>query len=148
MAGQQFTVFGTLTNNSANTLFFSTDSVTFNSPAIQGTADVATNGFLGLLLGLDLGPTSINANSTLTGVDLFTIIIPNGTAPGSYRMNPYDLFGGVDPTCTLGFCGVQLGTVEFSVDVQAPVTTPEPGTILLLASGLLAGLLVVRRAVL
>lgn len=148
MAGQQFTVFGTLTNNSSNALYFSTDSVTFNSPAIHGTPDVASNGFLGLFLGLDLGPTSIDANSTLTGVDLFTVTIPTGTAPGSYGMNPYDLLGGIDPTCTLGFCDVQLGAVEFGVNVQAPVTTPEPGTLLLLASGLLAGLLVVRRAAL
>ena len=149
MAGQQFTVFGTLTNSSASTLYFSTDSVTFNNPAFQGTPDVAANGFLGLLLGLDLGPTSINGNSTLTGVDLFTVMIPTGTAPGLYGVNFYDLLGGIDPACTpLGLCGVQLGTVEFSVNVQAPVTTPEPGTLLLFASGLLAVFFLIRRATL
>jgi hypothetical protein len=147
MAGQQFTVFGTLTNSSSSPLYFSSDSAIFNNLAIQGSPDVAFNGFLGLLLGMNLGPTSINANSTLTGVDLFTVFIPTGTAPGMYNTNSYDLQGGVDPTCTLGFCEVQLGTVEFSVNVQAPVTTPEPGTLLLLlASGLLSGLLVIRRA--
>jgi hypothetical protein len=148
IAGQQITVLGNLTNSSLNVLYFSTDSVAFNNPAIGGSPDVASNGFLGLLLGMDLGPTSINASSTLTGVDLFTVNIPTGTAPGLYDMNFYDLLGGVDPSCTLGFCGVQLGNVEFSVNVQGPVTTPEPGTFLLLASGLLVGLLVIRRAVL
>jgi hypothetical protein len=40
---------------------------------------------------------------------------------------------------------VQLGSVEFTVDVQGAVPTPEPGTLLLLASGMVAGLLVLRR---
>jgi hypothetical protein len=42
---------------------------------------------------------------------------------------------------------VQLGTVEFTVNVQGVVPTPEPGTLMLLGGGLLAGLLLFRRLV-
>jgi hypothetical protein len=64
-------------------------------------------------------------------------------------VNFYEVHGGTDANCTLDFtkCGVQLGKVEFAVNVQGVVPTPEPGTLILLASGLLAGLLVIRRAV-
>ena len=143
-AGSTITVLGSLTNNSANTLDFGGDFVTPNSTAISGFGDVFFNGFLGI------GPSSIGGNSTLTGVDLFTIFIAAGAAPGSYNLNFYDLLGGTDAACNLDptLCGVQLGTIEFTVNVQGPVTTPEPGTLLLLASGLLAGLLVIRRAAL
>jgi hypothetical protein len=139
-AGDTIVALGNLTNASSNALYFSTDSVTFNNIAINGMGDVAFNGFFGL------GPTSINGNSTLTGVDLFTIVIATDATPGLYELNFYDLLGGVNPACTLGLCGVQLGTVEFAVTVQGAVPTPEPGTVMLLASGLLAGLLVLRRA--
>jgi len=139
-AGDTIVVGGTLTNSSSNPLFFSSDSVTFNNTAMSGTADVAFNGIFDPTL------LTIAGSSTQTLSDLFTVFIAPGATPGLYDMNFYDLLGGIDPACTLGFCGVQLGTVEFSVNVQGPVPTPEPGTLLLLASGLLAGMLVVRRA--
>ena len=141
-AGHTIVVLGSLTNNSANTLDFGNDSVTFNNTATSGFADVTFNSFFGL------GPGSIGGNTTLTGVDLFTIFIASGAAPGSYNMNFYNLLGGTDANCTPDFtlCGVQLGTVEFTVNVQGPVVTPEPGTFPLLASGLLAGLLIIRGA--
>jgi hypothetical protein len=140
--GDMITVFGNLTNTSSNTLDFGNDFVTPNSTAIVGVGDVAFNAFL------DLGPASITGNSTLTGVDLFTITILTHT-PGLYDVNFYEVHGGTDANCTLDFtkCGVQLGKVEFAVNVQGVVPTPEPGTLILLASGLLAGLLVIRRAV-
>lgn len=141
-AGDTITVLGSLTNTSANTLDFGGDFVSTNSTAISGLGDVFFNGLLGF------GPSSIAGNSTLTGVDLFTIVIATTAAPGSYDLNFYDLLGGTDAACNLDptLCGVQLGSVEFTVNVQGAVPTPEPGTLLLLASGLLAGLLVIRRA--
>jgi len=140
-AGDAIVVFGKLTNTSSNTLDFANDSLTPNNTAIGGVADLAFNGFLGL------GPNSIGGNSTLTGVDLFTIFIANDASPGLYDVNFYDLLGGTDANCTLDFslCGAQLGTVEFAVNVQGVVPTPEPGTLVLLVVGLLAGLLVIRR---
>ncbi len=140
-AGDTITVLGSLTNNSANTLNFGGDFVSPNSTAISGLGDVFFNGFLGF------GPSSIGGNSTLTGIDLFTIFIATDAAPGSYDLNFYDLLGGTDAACNLDptLCGVQLGSVEFTVDVQGAVPTPEPGTLLLLASGMVAGLLVLRR---
>ncbi|HEV3421127.1 MAG TPA: PEP-CTERM sorting domain-containing protein [Candidatus Acidoferrum sp.] len=142
-AGDTIVVVGKLTNTSSNTLDFANDSVTPNNTAIGGVADLAFNGFLGV------GPSSIGGNSTLTGVDLFTIFIANDARPGLYDVNFYDLLGGTDTNCTVDFslCGVQLGTIEFAVNVQGAVPTPEPGTLVLLVSGLLASLLLIRRAV-
>lgn len=143
-AGDTIPVLGNLTNNSADTLDFGGDFVVPNNTAISGSGDVFFNGLLGF------GPSSIGGNSTLTDVDLFTIFIAAGAAPGSYDLNFYDLLGGIDPACNLDptQCGVQLGSVQFTVNVQGAVPTPEPGTLLLLATGLLAGLIVIRRAAL
>jgi hypothetical protein len=141
-AGDTIVVLGTLTNTSSNTLDFANDSVTFNNTALGGFADLAFNGILGF------GPSSISGTSTLTGVDLFTVTIANDAAPGTYDVNFYEVLGGTDANCTLDstLCGVQLGTVEFTVNVQGVVPTPEPGTLMFLGSGLMAGLLVFRRA--
>lgn len=140
-AGATIVVLGNLTNSSLNTLDFGSDSVAFdNKTALNGSADFVLSTIFGP------NPSSIGENSTLTGVDLFSVMIANNAAPGLYNLNFYDLLGGTDAGCTLGFCGVQLGTIEFSVNVKGVVATPEPGTLLLLASGLLAALLVIRRA--
>ena len=141
-AGDTIVVLGTLTNTSPNTLDFANDSVTFNNTAIGGVADVTFNAIFGA------GPSSIGGNSTLINVDLFTVFIANDATPGLYDLNSYDILGGTDANCTLDFtlCGVQLGAIEFTVNVQGAVPTPEPGTLMLLASGLLAGVLVIRRA--
>jgi hypothetical protein len=139
-AGDTIIVGGILSNTSSNALYFSTDSVTFNNTAISGTADVAFNGLF------DPTILTIAGNSTQTVSDLFTVFIANDATPGLYDMNFYDLLGGTDPTCaSFGLCGVQLGTAEFAVNVQGAVPTPEPRTLMLLASGLLVGLLVIRR---
>lgn len=140
-AGDSFVVFGTLANASSNTLDFGADSVSFNNTAISGFADVYINA---LLLA---GPGSIGGNSILTGVDLFTVTIASDAPSGLYGVNFYDLIGGTDAGCSaiIPSCGVRLGTIEFTVDVQGNVSTPEPGTLALLISGLLAGLLILRR---
>jgi hypothetical protein len=141
-AGDTIVVSGILKNNSSNTLDFANDSVTFNNhSALGGVGDAAFNAFLGL------GPSSIGGNSTLTGVDLFTVFIATDAAPGLYDVNFYDLLGGTDANCSADFtlCGVQLGTIEFTVNVQGAVVTPEPGTLMLLVSGLVVGILVLCR---
>jgi hypothetical protein len=141
-AGDMIVVLGSITNTSANTLDFANDFVTPNNTALSGSGDVFFNAVLGI------GPGSINGNSMLSGVDLFTVFIASDAAPGSYDVNFYDLLGGTDANCILDstLCGYTLGTVEFTVNVQGPVVTPEPGTFALLASALFAGLLMIRRA--
>jgi hypothetical protein len=143
--GETITVFGSLKNSSSNTLDFTDDFVTVNNPkALTGFGDVFLNALL------DAGPGSIGGNSTLTNVDLFRIMIASDAAPGSYVLNTYILEGGPDASCNTVFdpslCSVQLGTVQLTVNVEGSVQTPEPGTLMLLASGLLAGLVVLRRA--
>jgi hypothetical protein len=145
-AGDAIVVLGSLTNSSSNTLDFTDDFPTVSNPtALTGFGDVFFNSLL------SIGPGSINGNSTLTGVDLFTIFIASDAAPGLYVANTYVLEGGPDASCggivvDPTVCSVQLGNVSFTVNVQGAVPTSEPGTLLLVASGLLAGLLVLRRA--
>lgn len=144
-AGDTIMVLGSLTNSSSNTLDFTDDFVTVNNPiALTGLGDVFFNALLGT------GPGSIDGNSTLVGVDLFTIFIASDAAPGLYDQNVYVLEGGPDASCSVivdpTLCSVQLGRVEFTVIVQGALPTPEPGTMMLLASGLLMGLMLIRRA--
>jgi hypothetical protein len=139
--GDTITVYGNLTNNTSSALFFSNDSFTINSTAFTASDDIILNAaFFG-------GPSSIAANGTLSNVDLFTIQIVNGS-PQIYVNNFFGLIGGSDATaCSMGTtgCDTQLGTLNFSVDVTAPVATPEPGTLLQLALGLGALALGFRR---
>ena len=143
-AGDSIVVLGNLTNSSSNTLDFTDDFVSVINPtALTAFGDVFFNSLL------DAGPGSIDGNSTLTSVDLFTILIASDAAPGLYDQISYVLEGGPDTSCNVivdpSLCRVQLGRVNFTVDVQGAVPTPEPGTLMLLASGLLAVLVVIRR---
>lgn len=133
--GDAITVFGNLTNNSLDTLYFSDDSLTFNSTEITGSDDIILNGFFGL------GPTSIAPGTILDAVDLFTIQIAGGASPGVYPNNLFDLIGGTDPVaCAAGTdgCDSDLGELNFAVTVNgAPAGTPEPATLALLALSVL-----------
>ena len=141
-AGDSITVFDELANGSSNPLYFSTDTPTINNAAISGFGDLSFNAAFGL------GPAFIDGNSTLTGVDLFTILIAPDAAPGVYTGNIYTIKGGTDPSCVNGTCDTQLGRVAFDVTVRGPVGVREPGTLALLAIALLAAasLLAFRRA--
>jgi hypothetical protein len=144
-AGDTIVVLGSLTNSSSNTLDFTDDFVSVNNPpALTGFGDVFINALL------FAGPGSINGISMLTGVDLFTIFIASDAAPGLYDQNFYVLEGGPDPSCSVvvdpSLCSVQLDKVNFTVDVQGALPTPEPGTLMLLANGLLAVVVIIRRA--
>jgi len=140
-AGQTITVFGDITNNTSNTIYFVDESLTFSDPSsLSGSGDVIVNGIFGV------GPASVDPGTPQTGVDLFTLLIDPAAAPGVYNFNYYNLIGSTDPACTTDSCAGSPGTLQFSVTVNSPVTTPEPGSLALLASGLLAGLFLIRRA--
>ena len=72
---------------------------------------------------------------------LFTVQIAKDAVPGTCSDNLFALLGGTDPVAcsggTLG-CEANLGTLNFSVQVQKQISTPEPGSLLLIASVLVA----------
>ena len=72
-------------------------------------------------------PLSLDPSNSFTG-DLFTVSLPSVLIPGTYN-GFFEILGGADPAAQS-----VLATVNFQVKAPAPV--PEPGTWLLLATGL------------
>jgi hypothetical protein len=91
-----------------------------------GPANIIANGasFTGTLFSFLSDPTV--PNSTNTGSFLLTVILQDGQ--GNFVGDPFDL------------------NEKYSATISTATNVSEPGTLLLLASGLLAGFLVVRRA--
>lgn len=136
--GDTITVYGDLTNNTGDALYFSDDAINLSVDGSVASAsdDLIVNAFLGF------GPTEVDPGSPLTGVDLFTIQLSGGS--GFYTGNTFDLYGGDDyDACSAGTdgCDNQLGGAVFTFDVTGgsnPQITPEPEPWLLLATGVLA----------
>ncbi|MGO9991143.1 MAG: VPLPA-CTERM sorting domain-containing protein [Steroidobacteraceae bacterium] len=140
--GDTITVFGNLTNNTSNALYFGNDAVNLTAPSTVATAsdDIILNGLLGT------GPTSIAAGATLTSVDLFSVQILGGS--GTYSGNSFQLIGGTDAVgCANGSsdCNNLLGTANFSIYV-APVPVPAAGWLMLSGLGGLAAMVRKKRA--
>jgi hypothetical protein len=130
-AGSTITVFGNLTNTTANTQYFGNDAINLVAPSTAATAsdDIILNGLFGT------APTSIAAGATLSNVDLFSVEILGGS--GTYTGSSFQLFGGTDAVgCSNGAadCNNLLGTANFSVNVASPV--PLPAAAWLMLSGL------------
>lgn len=125
--GSIVTVDGTITNDTSNTVYLNSESFTLGRGSfIDGdTTEFFTS-----------APLSLAPNESSGLIALFAFQIQSGTPGGSYTGNFLDIIGG-GPS---DFVDV-LASSGFSVDVLT-TATPEPGTLLLLGTGLLGFLLV------
>ncbi len=112
-------VYGTITNPITNTqtLYLNGDSL-----IVDPTTATYTDFFLSTPVSLDPGQSS-------GLIELFQIVFGPTIAPGDYVSN-YTLEGGT-PTDPSG-----LDTISNTASFDVTVPTPEPGTLLLLGSGL------------
>ena len=101
---------GTITNPSGPTVSLGGDSFT-----LSGLLRVNDNGYV------NKAPFTLSATQTSGDIDLFSVTIAPGTPAGIYA-GVFDILNG----------NTVVGEVDFDIDV-----TPEPGTILLLGTGLL-----------
>lgn len=128
-AGEDVTVFGTITNTGKLRVFLNGEGFSLGSSSLLN-GDV-TDFFAN-------APTSLSGGANSGLIALFSFDIAPGTAPGVYDENFLQLLGG-----TGKFDQNDIADAEFSVTVES-ATVPEPETIVLLALGL-AGVLLLRR---
>lgn len=125
MDGDTITFSGTvsLSLDATDSVYLSGDSITWNGVGLTSDDSDFWNNF----------PSSLNPGDTFTG-ELFTITVAPGTPDGAYT-GTFEIQGGSD-----GNTYDVLGAPGYEVDVTSPSSaTPEPSSLVLLASGL-AGL--------
>jgi hypothetical protein len=124
-AGDTIEFFGTMTNDSANTIYLNADDLNLNGLSLTTTDQFYNN------VPIALAPSG-QAGDSSSDIELFDVTAssPLLDAPGTYT-GTYTLIGGTD-----GNAQNNLGTANFSVTTLAPV--PEPSTIYLLLTGALA----------
>jgi hypothetical protein len=122
-AGSTLTFDAVVTNlSSTDTVFLNGDSSTTSSVLLTVDDTPFLTNF----------PLSLNPSEASGPSALFNVLINASTPGGTYDFNSFSILGGLD-----GSTFDTLGTADFSVTVTSAVATPEPGTLLLLASGLL-----------
>ncbi len=122
--GSQITFNGTLMNTTLDTLFLNSAGVN-----LAGAFDASDLDVTPFLIN---APLTLAAGDSMSAIDMFTITIPIGLAPGSYG-GEFTVLGGAD-----GSAQDILGTVDFTVEVQSGTAIPEPSTWLLCLGGLMA----------
>ena len=121
VAGTTLTFDASLTNLTGSPVFLNGDSYTTTSPSLTVSDNpFVTNAPLSLAVGAISGPFAI-----------FTVTIAPGLAPGVYSLNDFTILGG-----QTGTAFDVVGSTNFTVDVVAAV--PEPATLVMVGSGLLA----------
>ena len=129
--------YGTITNPSAtDTVYLNGDSYTSSSSYLTIDDSYFFNN----------APFSLAPGASSGQFEIFAVDLLPNTPVGDYPLNSFTILGGPDGGMFSDFNS--LASVNFEVDVQAPVsTTPEPATWALLGSGLAlwAGLVETRR---
>ncbi len=121
---------GTFQNTGSSDVFLNADSL----ESLSGNA-VFTGATEGSFLRVDDTPLFANVYSlaanggTYTG-PFFDVRVDSATPPGIYSA-VYTIQGGAN-----GFALDNLASVTFSVNVQNPSSVPEPGSMLMLATGI------------
>ncbi len=118
--------FATIFNpSSTDTVYLNGDSpLTFSSSISVNDSPFLLN-----------APISLAPLATSSSFEIFDVVLAPGITPGSYS-GVFSILGGPDGGTNTDFS--DLADVSFTVDVtqKTASTTPEPGTLLLLASGL------------
>ena len=113
---------GSLTNNTGNTVFINSDTVTLTGFPASALDDSPF---------LTNAPVSLGPNAS-TGVFVFLdVTIPNNQSPATYD-GVFTALGGADGTAQ-----DNLGSAAYHVQVQSAIT-PEPSSLLLVGLGLAA----------
>jgi len=133
----EVTFSGTITNpSSSDTVYLNADGSTTSSLLIQ-VDESSESPFNSFVIPLFLDP---GANSG--DIPLFNVLLDPSTTAGIYT-GVYTLEGGPDGGADTDYS--DLVDIAFTIDVTSPVPAPEPGSLLLLCSGLLAIALLRRR---
>jgi hypothetical protein len=128
-AGEDLTVFGTITNTGTVVIFLNGETFSLGSSSLLN-GDV-TDFF-------DNAPLSLSGGTNSGLIALFSFDIAPGTAPGVYSENLLQLLGGP------GVLDMnEIAAADFSVTVEG-AAVPEPVTIGLIALGI-AGVMLLRR---
>ena len=130
-AGSTLSIFGTIANGGAPTVFLNgIDANLVSPPSADFSFDLSP--FFTFV------PASLAAGGNTGSVNLFDIIVGGGATPGIYTFST-TIFGGGDDAAFN-----TLATKEFNITVTSAQAVPEPASLLLLGSAL-AGLAALRR---
>lgn len=116
-------------STSSGTIFLNGDSSTTSSSlvSVDDTPFFANS------------PLSLDPGTSSGPFEIFDVLLDPSLGPGVYT-GTFSILGGAD-----GSAIGDVGDVNFTVDITAPVTAPEPTTLLMLGTGLLTLIFVRRR---